>query len=193
MPPTLYATLRPERGSLTAVRGSSGTAPRRTSVTQIEETLTAIAPVLATAPCTRTGSARTRRTHPPRAIGRKGQPRRGDPTNSPGPEPRGSSGTAWRIGAPPTPQSRDKQSQMSTLALVKNSRTISAGQGGVPLSRLTASRPAGSPSEPSSHSSSACDRQTSSRTHPHPLLLRLNARPTADSPLPKRLQEQSVS
>ncbi len=30
----------------------------------------------------------------------------------------------------PTPQARDKQPQMSALALVKNPRTISAGQGG---------------------------------------------------------------
>jgi hypothetical protein len=56
--------------------------------TEGEETLTAITPALATAPCTRTGSACTRRTHPPRTADHKGQPRKGDPTNSPWREPR---------------------------------------------------------------------------------------------------------
>ena len=50
--------------------------------------MTAITPALATAPCTRTGSACTRRTHPPRTADHKGQPRKGDPTNSPWREPR---------------------------------------------------------------------------------------------------------
>ena len=50
--------------------------------------MTPITPALATVSCTRTGSACTRRTYPPRTADHKGQPRGGDPTNSPGREPR---------------------------------------------------------------------------------------------------------